>query len=805
MGIRNSFFEKASNIIKTNNNKNIFLSKINFIEEKDEILSQIKKLETDFNNQFMINKINLTTHEKDFSEACFKYDKIISDNLLVSGLIGISCKFPNLKEYILSNKEEVSINSLEIKKLAMELKEYKNKLESIYENMKFQLMTMKNNFQAFMQLKTDEMNKKYEEFEKTMTEKIHILNIKNNGLVESLKEKEEKMINGVKFIEKIKEEAIENNNNTIHIISKDNKNVANQLIQAKKEFKSLKKNIIDLSTLLIKKDSDKNNKNKEAVINSFNDMMSELIKETFIKEKKNEFNYNNFNLNNNNFPSLVLSNNDNYNYINENNRPNQLKIRSLTHNISKDLNEEDKRMSIKLKLNFNNNRETKIKSKFSKDNNNNNLNNKKIIDNNNGEKDELINMKELSKSIRSSFTFKNKKFGKALERNDNNKKEIKKERNLTIDNLEKINKNENNYKNITISNFKNNKTEIDNKEYLKENEKSEIFINEKKKGHNDKDNDNDENIIIISEKEENQRDNIEEGKIGKEDNKSGKKEDKNNEKKENDESDKDKDEETKKNFIDEENSDKETEKKNNNPNIDKQSLNNEKTQKINNNNHNKAHSSHSNPKSESFRFDSNNLKSLENPKSLLTQNINNNYEKNKRLFNNIKNMKQIKISNINENKAGLSKGLNNNRRSQTSKKDDLPLTKNIFSLYNYLRSTKNANNFKNNKTEDIDYSYIKQKEKKDCINQGNIHKKIVSKDVLEKIKVIKDEDIIDKPLLCNQENFEVRRCDGDIEKKLIHLEFFVKKKLDELVREIKIFIPIHFNSHTRDYNILEKK
>ena len=76
---------------------------------------------------------------------------------------------------------------------------------------------------------------------------------------------------------------------------------------------------------------------------------------------------------------------------------------------------------------------------------------------------------------------------------------------------------------------------------------------------------------------------------------------------------------------------------------------------------------------------------------------------------------------------------------------------------------------------------------------------------MEKIKVIKDEDIIDKPLLCNQENFEVRRCDGDIEKKLIHLEFFVKKKLDELVREIKIFIPIHFNSHTRDYNILEKK
>ena len=802
------FLEKASNIIKSDNNKNIFLSKIKFIEEKDVILSQIKKLETDFNNQLMINKINLATHEKDFSEACFKYDKIISDNLLVSGLIGISCKYPNLKEYILNNKEEVSINSLEIKKIEMELKEYKNKMENINENLKFQIMTMRNNFQAFMELKTNEMNKKYEEFEKTITEKIHRLNVKNTGFVENLKEQEDKMVNGVKFLEKIKEDTIENNNNAIHTISKENKNIANQLIQVKKEFKSFKKNIMDLSTLLMKKDSDKNKKNKEAVITSFNDMMTELIKETFIKEKKNEFNYNNFNsynINNNNFPSLMLSNNDNQSYFRENNKQNQFKIRTLTHNITKDINEEEKKMSLKIKLNINNNNNGPIiKSKFS--NEINNKNNKLSFDNNNdeNEQNDLMKKKTMTKNIRSSYTFGNKKVDKKLEKKDDNdnKKEVKKEKekNLTIENIEKkidkINKNSIIFTNMNNKN-KNNKADSDT-----ENKKNQIENNTSKK-EKDKiinENKNNENIIVTkekeektNEKEEKKRDDIEEKKLEKEENEIEKKEDK-NEKQVNNESNKE--EEIKINFMDEENkgSDKEGEKCENNkeknvsePNVDKE-LNNEKI----NNNNNKTYSNQSNPKSISFRFDNNSLKELEKQKSLLLQNNNNN----KKLFNKMKNIKQINILNNNN-----GKGQNYNKRSQTLK-NDLPITKSIFSLYDYLKTSKNKKYFKNNKTEDFDYSRAKSKEK---INQGDIYKKILSKDVLERIKIIKDEDIIDKPLLCNQENFEVRKSTGDLEKKILHLEYFMKKKLDELVREIKIFIPIHFNSHTRDYNVIEKQ
>ena len=74
----------------------------------------------------------------------------------------------------------------------------------------------------------------------------------------------------------------------------------------------------------------------------------------------------------------------------------------------------------------------------------------------------------------------------------------------------------------------------------------------------------------------------------------------------------------------------------------------------------------------------------------------------------------------------------------------------------------------------------------------------VNKKKIKKINYYKDKDIIDKPLLANQLNFRVDNIKGTLENKLLELEYFTKKKFDELVREIKNFIPIHFNSYVRE-------
>ena len=85
-------------------------------------------------------------------------------------------------------------------------------------------------------------------------------------------------------------------------------------------------------------------------------------------------------------------------------------------------------------------------------------------------------------------------------------------------------------------------------------------------------------------------------------------------------------------------------------------------------------------------------------------------------------------------------------------------------------------------------------------NRDNNKEIFYDKKIENEINYVKDKYIIDKPLLSNQEKFEVSKEKGDVERKIIELEYFTKKKFDELVKEIKIFIPIHFNSYVKDFN-----
>ena len=84
-------------------------------------------------------------------------------------------------------------------------------------------------------------------------------------------------------------------------------------------------------------------------------------------------------------------------------------------------------------------------------------------------------------------------------------------------------------------------------------------------------------------------------------------------------------------------------------------------------------------------------------------------------------------------------------------------------------------------------------------NVQNSHERLIST-----LESVPDSEIIDMPLIpFNKNVLEIDSNKSSIEKKLIELEFFTKKKFDELVNEIKNFIPIHFNSYIRDYKIIK--
>ena len=78
-------------------------------------------------------KINNTIN--DFTKFQTKYDKIITDNLLIPGLIGRSCQFRNLKEYINNNIYTISRLKSENEQIKKETKETKNKIETLMKQM----------------------------------------------------------------------------------------------------------------------------------------------------------------------------------------------------------------------------------------------------------------------------------------------------------------------------------------------------------------------------------------------------------------------------------------------------------------------------------------------------------------------------------------------------------------------------------------------------------------------------------------------------------------------------------------------
>ena len=168
---------------------------------------------------------------------------------------------------------------------------------------------------------------------------------------------------------------------------------------------------------------------------------------------------------------------------------------------------------------------------------------------------------------------------------------------------------------------------------------------------------------------------------------------------------------------------------------------------------------------------------------------------------------------------------NSDYRTKTanSTKKDLSLEKGKKSKDNYSKendvnkievskqqysSNKNLN--KNNSKDDHYKLKSAQKinKRKLKLNKDNFFKDdkdiYLSKDILKSSRYIKDEEIIDMPLLCDMNVFKIDKNKGNLENRITELEYFTKKKLDELVKEIKIFIPIHFNSHLKNYSLSNK-
>ena len=694
--------------------KNTFLSLVTFAQEKNEILSEINKLKNELKTEINVNTLHINNCEMEVSNMGFKYDRIISNNLLVPGIIGPMCKFENLKDYIIDNRKEIPnlINNViqfkdELKKIKKNISDFKD----IHE--KF-LKTIEPMYQEYVNVNITQLENKIKREIELVNKKISEVRIENIINVQNSQDKEKQQNEYSKKIEEIQKNNEENKKLYNYTLSRLEKNLA--------EFINVKKCVLELSNVFAKHKrsyGDENlNENKREVIMNFGNMVSSLIKDLSNDKKK---------LSKKLLPNMADLDTNNNVDSEKNNKKEYIDAKPYS------LNQSKRKSNDQMK---NRNSLRKINNFLSFKNNN---------------KD---NLNEIKKTLFSNYISK--------ETNPNDNKIMIKDETSTSPNKNS---------NIKIDKI------ILNDEDCNINTSRFSTIKEKK-------------INYINDKNSNQ------------------------------------------NKLDEYIKDIE----NNNGNL-KDQINEKVNIKIIKN---KMLKNRTDEKLITGDIYNNSIASNNNS-IFIKKNANNFVEKEQK--NGDANGENILLSIMKNNEQGLSsrtaKITSLNFRNKKLK-DKIFLKENTKEKNAMFHSEKKFEKSQGKKSVISDELHFKSQFNKKYRNfnggpeslseeytltTGNkINKKKVlrnidsynsltyrkygkelyyDKSIEKELNYIKDKDIIDEPLISNQENFKLIEEKGGIDKKLLELEFFTKKKFDELVKEIKNFIPIHFNSHLKDYTLLE--
>ena len=817
-----------------------FMQQIQFIEEKNKIYDLIKEKDDDIKNQLNVNDLHIKTCQKELDDACFKYDRVIVNNLLIPGMVGAGCKFSYFKDYINDIQSQINNANSQSKQINNNFVSFKSTANNQINQLNFKLKKLEIDSKQYTNEKTLSVDQKLDQSLETMNNRLNDVVMEYHKTNIELRKK----LKEVKHLE-------------IYLIEENRKINMNTLIQfekIKKSFQKIKKSIVELTTLLNPASAPpgKNKfkslaNNRQLIIQGFNNMVIGLMKEV-TKE-------NNLQLHNDLFPKKnvgsvikkyiegkIQAEDTKYEDKNGKNKINTITDLLQSNSSKKSMIKNDDFSSIGLNSEFRmqGNSFDKMK-KFSRkmttnygENQSNNLDFglKRTIDNKNSNTNKLMEIISEKNNLINSDN-KSNHIKVIKEENINNNKSKSLNSSLFDDFYDDIKLDEQNNIIKKQSENKSIKFYEDENSYKKFNKKffRAATSNYDNKLFDIKDtNSNKDNFKILLKAHENlKKQSFDRKKSFKNENTNNqsKSEDKSERKIKSEDKDKDKNDNHEENKI-------KYEYNNINNNINNIATNDKKEEKnIIDGSSRENKDEIGNQSKFKLKENSNEIKSFsikeeeikKSPKKEIIKNMDSSSTiiaiKSKKMSNlkNIASKNQINQTSISV-MTNISPESHHIKFSKNIKKKNLKKNENIHSLSdNFNFKTLNSTNpFKakdiTNKNQDVITS-MKNKDRpisikssfpsralskyKMKISSNMFNEEIfVDNDTIKNCNYCKDEDIIDKPLLTNQANFKVDRTKGSLENKLLELEYFTKKKLDELVREIKNFIPIHFNAYIKE-------
>lgn len=234
------------NDVKINELHSSFLNDKTKIEKINDLVIFSKKA----NDQLVSHEVKVNNLQKELSNACFKYDRMYMDNLVVPGTIGEYCKFKNMKEYIENNISQVGTLMTFKEKHTLDLKSYKDKLDQMLKQMSMQLDNVEKNMRVYTSKLMENTEESYKKEIADVCNRISDMRMENHKYAFNLQKTASELSVEYEKILNIKAEVYKQLDNSVQQMKDANQVTVNNFDTVKSDFERIRKRFSEIAEFI---------------------------------------------------------------------------------------------------------------------------------------------------------------------------------------------------------------------------------------------------------------------------------------------------------------------------------------------------------------------------------------------------------------------------------------------------------------------------------------------------------------------------------------------------------------------------
>ena len=233
-------------LIGIENKLNLHSTKITKLIIELENCSDLLPIEKKNSETLISHEIKINNLNKEISDACYKYDKMYLDNLVIPGQIGEYCKFKNAKECFNFLINQTATLSDYKEKMIIDFRTFKEKCDEYFKKVHNDIETNKEVFMKFTTEKSeiimDNCNEKINQYLKKLEE----AKIENYSYAGKLKESSDSLINETNKLFVLKGDILKNNNKLKSKVQEMNNQCLETVSHLKIEFEKINRKFTDI-------------------------------------------------------------------------------------------------------------------------------------------------------------------------------------------------------------------------------------------------------------------------------------------------------------------------------------------------------------------------------------------------------------------------------------------------------------------------------------------------------------------------------------------------------------------------------